>query len=150
MASPDEHHLHGDLTTFLDALGTPGGLFALIEVLGLIGPTYETVDVEDPGSEIIAFPHTGAMLFFRDTVLSGVLIHLRQNGHQAPYPEPAALVRGLGPTSGRDAVRALLGEPRQASRLMDLFMVGSSYVRFDYDDDGWASVTLLLAGQDPL
>lgn len=143
-------HLQGELTTFLDALGTTGGIFRVPKVLALVGPTYESVDTEKPGSEQVVFPRTGTHLFFKNEVLTGVLIYVVDNGGQLPYPTPTGLVSGIAPGASREQVRAVMGEPRQGSQYMDLFMVDDKYVRFDYDGDSWASVSLLLPGQDSL
>ena len=142
--------LQGEVTTFLDAIGTPGGLFRVPKILALVGPTYESVDTQKPGSEQVVFPQTGTHLFFKNEVLIGALIYVVENEGHPPYPTPTKLVPGIEPGASREQVRAVMGEPRQGSQFMDLFMVDDKYVRFDYDGDSWASLSLLLPGQDSL
>ncbi|GAA1912846.1 hypothetical protein GCM10009775_01770 [Microbacterium aoyamense] len=125
----------GELDVFVTAVGRPLFSPEHFAVIGLAGDASESFDVVRAGVEwqVEASPRTGVRLEFREEILARAVIRLVESDGDAAYPHTARLIDGLPLPSGRDALCGRFGAPHRAEHEYDLYLVGDSALRFDFD-----------------
>lgn len=136
-------NLHGEITTFIDALGATVtderslAAFALVDL-----PTARSdYDLGDSHRTYLKADEHGVEFLYIDGVLSTVFISITPNDKRGVYPRPAKLITGLSPTAARDAVRAFFGAVEWTSATADRFQLHEAcFVRFGYVDEAVAEI----------
>lgn len=137
--------VEGELAVFLRAVGHEMYSPEHLEAIVLAGPPRESYEGEADGAQWVYqnSPDTGVTLQFKEQVLVGALIELRNENGTRTYPSPELLIAGLPLPTSREVVLARLGEPDLSRDDMDLYLVGDQYLRFDFVDGQVASVTVV-------
>lgn len=141
-------NLSGDISTFLDALGSPADhAEELGRAIGLVGPglEVETFEVDGRRSEHWHFRRTGAgFLLHENEIVAIVLPIARDDG--PVYEAAASLLTGVDLTADRASIVAAIGEPTRSSQWMDLWRLDGRYLRLDFADDRLTEVSVALSG----
>ncbi|GGH47796.1 hypothetical protein [Microbacterium album] len=141
--------LAGDITTFLDALGTPEDSAPFAAAVALVGTELE-VDEQPYGvhtARYLISEAGGVEFLVKEGVLSSVFVFLAGDRSHAPYPRPDALIEGVAPGSPRSEIAAVLGEPVRSQPAYDLFAASGRFVHAEFRDDALVKVTAML--RDP-
>ncbi|GGH47802.1 hypothetical protein [Microbacterium album] len=141
----------GEISVFLDALGTREGSLEVLNVIGLVGPRYERHRTERGGVEwqYLVFGPNGADLQFREGVLVGALLWIAAPDGGGSYPRPEALFEGLPLPASRGEVVAALGAPTQAEVAHALYRLDDRYLDVEFADDRVVSLSVMLRGVGP-
>lgn len=137
----------GQIGVFGAALAGDAASFG--HAFSLLGPGMESVKHERPDGStdtMLHFASSGGSMRLRAGKPIAIRIPLRSDSGEPVYREPGALIDGIDGDSTREHVNILLGEPARASQIMDLYLYGNEYVRFDYQDGRVDVVSLVAAG----
>ena len=140
--------LSGDISTFLDALGSPvDHPEALGRAIGLVGPGLEIEAFEghEVADEHWHFRRTGAGFLLRDgEIVAIVLPVVRADG--LAYDGVDTLIDGVDLAGDRASLVTAIGEPTRSSQRMDLWRLDGRYLRLDFADDRLSDVATALGG----
>ncbi|MFI5427522.1 hypothetical protein [Aeromicrobium sp. UC242_57] len=129
--------IHGDVSTFLQALGAREGDPRLEQALAFVGgePETETFHDEQGESKYLIMPGRGVDFLLKDGVLDTVFIYAVESVEQGVYGGWSTLVDGVGADASTDDVVRVLGAPRRATSGYACYQVDPGFVQFDFDDD---------------
>lgn len=134
----------GEIALFLDAAGTGYGDKAMLDLIAALGTPPDSHDIADdhgPGTFLV-FESAGVDVQYRDQVLTGVLIHVADDGRR-PYPRLDALVDRLSFPATRADVTAALGSPKNSLTDRDLYDERGRFVMFHYTGDTVTTISIV-------
>lgn len=137
--------LHGEITTFADALGSTTtddrslAAFLLVEL-----PTARSdYDFGEGQRTYLRAEEQGVEFLYVDGALSTVFV-TTSSDEDGAYPRPDRLIDGLSATASRAEVLGRFGTPEWSSEEADRFQLAEHlYVRFGYEDDAVTEITLM-------
>lgn len=138
-------HVAGELTVFMNAVGSAIYSPEHLAVTVLAGPAMETHEDQRADATWVyqEFPKTGVTLQFKNDLLAGALVLLA--GPNA-YPTPDRLIDGVPLPSSRESIETALGTPRMESDNQAFYLLGDKYVAFDFEAGLSTVVTVIEPG----
>lgn len=136
----------GEISKLIGAVGSAYGDPVMLDLVELVGPRLESHDVDaaNGGGKFLVFDGGGVDVQYRDDVLIGALVHVRE-GERRPYPRLDALIDGLSFPATRADVHAVLGVPVESPRSdVDVYEHDGRFVLFNYDDDDLATISITI------
>ena len=129
--------LHGEITTYLDAIGTEDGSEAMITAMELVGTTFTIAEFTSLGmyEKYLEFTKGGVEFLVIDGVVDTIFFQLVDATGGAAYRDPDALIPGLRHGMSRAAVIELLGEPVYNERKYLLYGVGEKFLNVQLEGD---------------
>jgi len=137
--------LTGEITRFIEIVGSREGVRASAEIIADFGPRIDSHPLEDErGSGVfVALPDGGVDLQYRNDTVIGALIHTSDR-ERTPYPRLDALVEGLTFPATRTDVRVALGGAGTPREDIDLYDAQGRHVLFSYTSDELTTISIVV------
>ena len=129
--------LHGEITPYLDAIGTEDGSEVMIAAMELVGTTFTIEEFTSLGTheKYLVFTKGGVEFLVIDGVVDTIFFQLVDDSDGAAYRDPDALIPGLRHGMPRAAVIELLGEPVHNKPKYLLYRVGEKFLNVQLAGD---------------
>ena len=139
-----EAPLTGEITRFIEVVGSREGVRASAEIIADFGPRIDSHPLEDEhGSGVfVALTDGGVDLQYRNDTVEGALIHTSDR-ERTPYPRLGALVEGLAFPATRVDVRDALGAAETPRADIDLYHAQGRRVLFNYTGDELTTISIV-------
>ena len=139
-----EAPLTGEITRFIEVVGSREGVRASAEIIADFGPRIDSHPLEDEhGSGVfVALTDGGVDLQYRNDTVEGALIHTSDR-ERTPYPRLGALVEGLAFPATRADVRDALGAAETPRADIDLYHAQGRRVLFNYTGDELTTISIV-------
>ena len=137
--------LTGEITRFIEIVGSREGVRASAEIIADFGPHIDSHPLEDEhGSGVfVALTDGGVDLQYRNDTVEGALIHTSDR-ERTPYPRLGALVEGLAFPATRVDVRDALGAAETPRADIDLYHAQGRHVLFSYTSDELTTISIVV------
>lgn len=136
--------LTGEITRFIEVVGSRDGVRASAEIIADFGPRIDSHPLEDEhGSGVfVALTDGGVDLQYRNDTVIGALTHTSDR-ERTPYPRLDALVEGLAFPATRANVRNALGAAETPREDIDLYRAQGRHVLFNYTGDELTTISIV-------
>lgn len=129
--------IHGDATTFLNALGAREHDPRITQAVGLVGGGYSAEAYDDDGVEekYLVMSDRGIDFLLKDGELETVFVFATVTEDHDVYGGWATLLDGVSIDSSRDDIVRALGEPLRSTSNYLTYDAEPGFVQFDFDGE---------------
>lgn len=129
--------LQGEITPYLDAIGSEDGSAVMIAAMERVGTTFTTDEFTSMGmlEKYLEFTKGGVDFLVIDGIVDTIFFRLVDDPSGAAHRDPDALIPGLRHGMSRDAVIELLGEPVRNEPNFLLYAVGAKFLNVQVPHD---------------
>ncbi|WP_194421446.1 hypothetical protein [Microbacterium abyssi] len=147
--------IHGDASTFLNALGAREGDPRLTQAVSAVGGEYAVEVYDDDGvvEKYLIMADRGADFLLEDGELETVFIYAAATKTRGMYDGWATLIDGVGPDASPDEVVRALGAPLRSTRAYLTYEADPGFVQFEFDGEKLTMAVVMrrvIGGQTPV
>lgn len=138
--------LAGPITRFLALVGLRQQDDRVLEVIELVGTTFEREEFTDPDAVYWSFLERGVTVLFQDDELASIMFDIMpEQPGGGVWDEP--LITGLPLAPDEAEVREFFGEPERTGRAPNgpwlRYRLDKGYLHFEYAKESLARISLL-------